>query len=223
MAAIERLSMSRGKYSPPEGGGYVMDSVHVGSPASQKVQQGTANRVRRPQRCRCRTVGTARRWQPLSILRITQTFRTEHFSYCPDYRSSEQSLEITMQIVPPSWLLYHTIDFGTHVRNWSTMSPFSISPMVVGTSRLVDSKTSPAFRAIKDTIQQVDRLHWHTSGSGLIPQLQSSLQQLLENGEASIFDADSNGRTILNVGICSFVKETHANKRWIGSCSIVRL
>jgi len=206
MAAIEKLTRSPGKNSPHAQPGYVMDHMYVGSSASQQIQQSTLSHRRRPQRCKCRTVNTARRWQPLSILRFTRTFRTQHFSYCPDYRNSEQSLEVTMQIVPPSWLLCHTIDFGTHVRNWSTLNPFSISPIIVGTSRLVDSKKSPAVRAIEHTKAELRMARLDTRRHDmLVSRLQDTLQRLFDDGEASVLDAETDGRTILNVRICRFV------------------
>ncbi|KAI4657051.1 uncharacterized protein J4E79_007667 [Alternaria viburni] len=206
MAAIEKLTLTPGKHSPHAQPGYVTDRMYVGSSASQQVQQSTVNHRRRPQRCKCRTVSTARRWQPLSILRFTRTFRTQHFSYCPDYRNSEQSLEVTMQIVPPSWLLYHTIDFGTRVRNWSTMNQFSVSPIVIGTSRLVDSQMSPAFLAIANTDNELSELkhpqltcrHPH-----VVAQLHNTLQRIFDDGEASALDVDSDGRTVLNVSLHS--------------------
>jgi hypothetical protein len=205
IAAIERLTVSPGNHSPHGGGGYVMGRTHVGSSASQQVQQITVDRGRRPRRCKCRTVSTARRWQPLSILRFTRTFRTQHFSYCPDYQYSEQSLEITMQIVPPSWLLCSTIDFGTHVKNWSTRKNISISPVVIGTSRLVDRDSSLAFRAITECLNELVSLSWKNARQHhvLIPELQCTLQRLFEDGKASVIDTDSNGHTVLNVSGCS--------------------
>jgi len=196
IAAMEKLTVSPSKHSPHGGSGYVMDNVYVDSQVSQELRQGMAIHGRRPQRCRCRTVNTARRWQPLSILRFTRTFRTQHFSYCPDYHISEQSLEVTMQLVPPSWLVSHTIDVGTRVRNWSTMNPFSISPIVIGTSRLVDANTSPAFRAIEKAKEELYRSGQHHL---LIPQLQATLKQFFDDREASVLDTDSNGNTLLNV------------------------
>ncbi|CAA9961930.1 Arp Ankyrin repeat [Pyrenophora teres f. maculata] len=81
--------------------------------------------------CNCRSLSSARHWQPLPFLRITRTFRAQHFSYCPRYKNSKQSLEVMMQIVP-SWWLY-AINIGTQVNNWSTRGQFAISPIVVDT------------------------------------------------------------------------------------------
>ena len=223
IAALGKLTLSPGKHSPHAQPGYVTDHMYVGSPASQQVQQSTVNHRRRPQRCKCHTVSTARRWQPLSILRFTRTFRTQHFSYCPDYRNSEQSLEVTMQIVPPSWLLHHTIDFGTRVRNWSTMNQFSISPIVVGTSRLVDSKKAPAFLAIANTRWELrDRRQDGQPHFTSVPQLQSTLQRLLDNGEASVLDTDIYGRTLLSVSNCNVVFSYHVNCTLGSRCTIHR-
>ena len=115
-----------------------------------------------------------------------------------------------MQIVPPSWLLYRTIDFGTQVRNWSTMNQFSITPIVIGTSRLVDSQTSPAFCAIEDIRKEIMELRQagRYFGQQHMPtQLHYTLRRLFDNAEASVLDVDSDGRTVLNVSIYSRLAE----------------
>ncbi|KAI0610754.1 hypothetical protein TUN199_04565 [Pyrenophora tritici-repentis] len=82
----------------------------------RQPQQGAAwySRIRKP--CNCRSFSSARHWEPLPFFRITQTFRAQHFSYCPRYKSSKQSLEVMMQIVL-SWWLY-AINISTQVNNW---------------------------------------------------------------------------------------------------------
>ncbi|CAN9101984.1 unnamed protein product [Alternaria alternata] len=194
LQAIEKLGSDSDRVSLDKGESFVIRKLSVDS-SDTRVQRSARSYTGRSRKCRCRTVGTARRWQPLSILQFTRTFRTQHFSYCPDYHISEQSLEITMQLVPPSWLLPYAINIGTHVRNWSTVNPLSICPIVVGTSRLVDSKTSPAFRAIASTL---DELWEHGQHHVSIPRLQNTLQTLFNDREASVLDTDSNGDTILN-------------------------
>jgi hypothetical protein len=109
-----------------------------------------------------------------------------------------------MQLVPPSWLLFHTINIGTCVRNWSTLNPFSVNPIVIGTSRLVDPKTSPAFRAVAVTIEELwEGEHYRIS----IPRLQNTLQDLFDAEEALALDVDNDGNTVLNVSC--FVLATH--------------
>ncbi|CAN9115910.1 unnamed protein product [Alternaria alternata] len=193
LQAIEKLNSDSDRASLGTRDGFVVSKLSVDAPDT-RLQRSAKDCIRKSRRCRCRTVGTARRWQPLSILRFTRTFRTQHFSYCPDYLISEQSLEITMQLVPLSWLLSHTINVGTRVRNWSTVNPFSICPVVVGTSRLVDSKTSPAFRAIVNTIKELSQGEQHHVS---IPRLQNTLQDLFDEKEASVLDINNDGTTIL--------------------------
>ena len=206
LQAIEKLGSDSDRVSLDEKESFVIRKPSV-DPSDTRVQRSGKNYTGRSRKCRCRTIGTARRWQPLSILRFTRTFRTQHFSYCPDYHISEQSLEITMQLVPPSWLLPYAINVGTHVRNWSTVNPFSICPIVVGTSRLVDSKTSPAFLAIAITLDELwENGQHHVS----IPRLQHTLQNLFNDRKASVLDTDSNGDTILSV-------------RWSSSCGLCNL
>jgi hypothetical protein len=125
----------------------------------------------------------------------------QHFPYCPDFRSSEQSLDVTMQLVPPSWLFSRTINFSTQVRNWSIKRNFSISPIVIGTSMLV-GRTSPAFRAISDF--QEEMIFTRFSPINISP-LQDTLQRLFNRQEASALDTDRDGRTILNVSNSNLV------------------
>ena len=98
--------------------------------------------------CRCRTVFKSLRWKVFSSLQFSQTYRTQHCSFCPKYSSSEQCFELATRLVPPPWLLSYTISLGFQVKNWSTIRPLSISPIVVGTCRLVDRSACPAFRAV---------------------------------------------------------------------------
>ncbi|CAE7175522.1 hypothetical protein PTNB73_02837 [Pyrenophora teres f. teres] len=149
--------------------------------------------------CNCRSLSSARHWQPLPFLRITRTFRAQHFSYCPRYKNSKQSLEVMMQIVP-SWWLY-AINIGTQVNNWSTRGQFAISPIVVGTTRLVDPETSPAFRAIEE-MQRDERLYkaWlnKSQAIGAVPRLWPRLHDLFIQGKASVWDTQCDGRTLLH-------------------------
>jgi hypothetical protein len=215
LEAIEKLGSDSDRAILGTRDDFVVSQLSVDA-SGTRLQRSATDCIRRSQRCRCRTVGTARRWQPLSILRFTRTFRAQHFSYCPEYRVSEQSLEVTMQLVPPIWLFSNTVNLGTRIRNWSTMKPFSISPIVVGTSRLVDPKTSPVFRAITETIEEL----WENGQHHIsIPRLQNTLQDLFDNNEASVLDIDDDGNTVLNVsyaflaGHVIFVDRTTEN-RW---------
>lgn len=147
-------------------------------------------------RCTCRAVCRAHLWRPLSIIHFSRTSRIQHFSFCPEYTNSERSFEFTTHLVPPAWLLSHTINLGFQVKNWRTMKPFSISPIVIGTSRLVDPEASPAFRAIRDAEKEVRTTMQHQI---CIPRLQNTLQELFDQQKASALDIDCNGHTLLNV------------------------
>ncbi|RMZ73427.1 Ankyrin repeat-containing [Pyrenophora seminiperda CCB06] len=163
------------------------EQLHLPSDG-QAVQVPTSpHRIKK--QCKCRTVSSSRRWEPLSFLRITRTFRTQHFSYCPRYRDSEQSLEVMMQIVP-SWWLY-AINVGARVKNWSTRAPFSMNPIVIGTTRLVHRESSPAFRVIGNIFREIekDTAPCHNA----ISQLHSQLRGLVEQGQASVWDIDCQG------------------------------
>lgn len=115
-----------------------------------------------------------------------------------------------MQFLTPHWLLLYAINVGFQLRNWWTTKTFSICPIVIGTTRLVDSKVSPAFRAVLDTKEQLHDTGLHHI---YIPKLQDTLQDLFEKQLASALDTDHNGRTLLNVIIlkCDYLKVGSAN------------
>lgn len=148
--------------------------------------------------CTCRSFSNTQNWRPLSFLHFRRIFRSQHFSFCPQYRSSEQSLHLMLQLVPPSWLLSHSIDLGIHMKNWCTSRAFSLSPIMVGTSRLVDRKTSPAFLAINRTRSALSRTGSHHI---YISQLQIVLRDLFNQQKASPLDTDCKGNTLLSVSL----------------------
>lgn len=165
--------------------------------------------------CPCRSSNDTRCWQPLSLLQLTMKFKTNHFSFCPFYKSSEQSIEMTLQLIPPSWLLSHIIGFGIGVNNWWIKKLFFLPKIVVGTHRLVDSAVSPAFCAIKFAREELYNrgLHHIT-----IPTLQRNLQYLFEEHRASPYDVDYQGRTLLNVSKKnSFIKHIQRFDTMTGS------
>ena len=86
------------------------------------------------------------------------------------------------------------------------MNQFSISPIVVGTSRLVDSNASPAFLAILNAKEKLSKLRedeLSIYAHDIVTQLHNTLQRMFDNAEASALDVDSNGHTVLNVSLCS--------------------
>ena len=168
--------------------------AHMAASYEKEVKRDT--RSDRKNQCPCRSLNDTRCWQPLSLLQLTRTFRTNHFSFCPLYKSSEQSLELTVQLIPPSWLLSHTIGFGIGVNNWWIKKLFFLPTIVTGTHRLVDSTVSPAFCAVKFAREELYKTGLHHI---TIPTLQRNLQYLFDEHRASPYDTDYKGRTLLNV------------------------
>ena len=111
-----------------------------------------------------------------------------------------------MQLVPPCWLLSRSIRFGLHMKYLLSKGEFSISPMVVGTSRLINSDESPAFLAVQNTRKELKTHGFHRSGI-CIPRLKNALTELFEQQKASPVDIDRNGNTLLYVSkIMDFFK-----------------
>lgn len=161
--------------------------------------------------CKCRAFSQATGLEPLSILHFRRIFRKQHFADCPRAKTSEQSLEFTMKIIPPRWLLCHTLYLSLVIRNWCTDAGFSISPMVLGTKRIVDRNASPAFLAVR---RHFDVLHvaWdETRIQGLetderriqapvsASSLHLALRHMLDNNQCSVLDEDDQGLTLLYV------------------------
>lgn len=147
--------------------------------------------------CTCRANQTAQ-MIPLSFLHFRKVFKRYHSRHCPKFTCSENSLVYMMRIVPPSWLLRHTINLSIVVRNWSTHTGFSISPLVIGTSRLVDRTNSPSFLAIQRTWNQLDRSGFENSPT-VIDTLKTTLGELFISQQASPLDEDCYGNTLLSV------------------------
>ena len=172
--------------------------------------------------CSCRSFSQAQTWEPLSILHFRRIFRSQHFSHCPRYQVSEQSLEFVARLVPPKWLLSYTISLGIQFNNLYTHRAVSICPAIFGVKRLVDGQTSPAFIAIDLAGIRLTELSEDIGpGFGVFPgtytdrkkaeeekaeeeracisSLQSKLQILFNNGLASPLDETSFGNTLLFV------------------------
>lgn len=63
---------------------------------------------------------------------------------------SEDSLEYMMKVVPPKWLLSHTIHLGFSLRMRAFNHGFSIALIVFSTSRVVDRRASTAFKLLNN-------------------------------------------------------------------------
>ncbi|KAI0410263.1 hypothetical protein F5X98DRAFT_359939 [Xylaria grammica] len=150
------------------------------------------NKTRASRSCTCRVISRTTVGDPFPFLQFRQIFRRHHYRQCPKFNSAGTDLEFLMRIVPPTWLMRHTINLGVSLQYWgSGNSRWRMAPLIVGTSRLVDSKTSPAFQAIR-------RLHPGSILPGDIRALSRSLKDLFASGQASVYDEDDTGHTLLH-------------------------
>jgi hypothetical protein len=150
--------------------------------------------------CTCRSKNQTNHWQPIPMLHFKRSFRTNHHSHCPRYVTSDQSLELMARLLPPSWLFARSIDVSLQVRYWPTNKSFSISPIVIGSSRLVDTAKSLAFQAFFNTREKLKQSGFEQSAIYL-PDLQAALHHLYQTQKASPFDQDYLGNTILHVSL----------------------
>lgn len=160
------------------------------------------------QECTCRSYSRSIEYKPLHILHFQRVFRRRHSASCPKSRTSEDSLEYMMKFVPPKWLLAHTIHLGLSIKTTAINGSFSIAPVVLGVSRIIDKKTSPAFRLLRqfeDSYRELRQSCWDGDdidacrGPGMVSDVESSLRYLFDNGLASPLDEDDTGTTVLHV------------------------
>ena len=103
-----------------------------------------------------------------------------------------------MEIVPPTWLLAHTVNFSMKLKDWTSYKGTSISPIIIGTRRLVDRAHSPLFRAIANTKEKLTVSSFQNA-SLIIADLHTTINNVLNGREASTLDEDGDGNTILSV------------------------
>lgn len=151
-------------------------------------------------RCTCRAYSRLTCHESLSMLHFKTVFRKQHYSNCPKFRSSDESLEYAIKVVPPTWLLSHTINLSLVLRNWSNGKGFSIAPVVIGTSRIVDPNTSPGFQTVRQYEDLLESLHFENS-TEFVESLERSLRDVISAGQSSPLDEDRYGNTLLYVCI----------------------
>lgn len=155
--------------------------------------------------CSCKSFTRTNYHMTLAMIHFQRIFRRQHYSTCPRYKTSDQSLEYTLKLVPPTWLLSRTVEFSLFLREAHDGRLCSFSPLIFGTSRLVDRDTSPGFRLVdryRKKFKETEVVE--VRGSMKIPNhlLESfgrSLKDLLDDGSCSVLDQDRDGRTLLYV------------------------
>lgn len=161
----------------------------IHSSSSQKILPSST--------CTCRSVNQTTVTGTLSFVHFRKVFRRYHYHRCPKSKTSETSLEYVMTILPPVWLLGHTINLSMAFRSWGSTGGWSISPTLL-TSRVVDSSQSPAFQAIRHTWKLLD-----STGAKEVhirlKILENTTEDLFQNNQASARDEDCHANTLLSV------------------------
>lgn len=176
----------------------IQQDYHGDNPNDTQKSEGTGGT-----RCTCRAYSRLNYREPLSMLHFKSVFRKQHYSNCPKFRVSDESLEYTIKIVPPTWLLSHTISLSLVLRNWSSGRGWAIAPVVIGTSRIVDRSVSPGFQTVRAHMDLLESPHFENS-TKFVESLERSLRDVLTTGQSSPLDEDRDGNTLLYVRIMAF-------------------
>ena len=149
-------------------------------------------------RCSCRAYNKIAQWQFLPFLQIRRTFRSRHYSFCPLFNSCQKTRDHSVRLVPPKWLLARVISI-TFQSTWGA-GGCSISPLIIGTKKIVDRNRSPAFRAVENAKSKLWASEFRNCTS-CITDLESALTLLFSDQRASPLDEDENGITLLFVSL----------------------
>jgi hypothetical protein len=150
--------------------------------------------------CACRQSAHSTQSFPISFIHFTRTFRRHHFTWCPLYEVTGNSLEWLIAFVPPSWLLAHSLNLSFKLKGWRSRKGIELSPVVLGTSRLVDASNSLSFQALANTKAKLFATNFKESATCIVT-LKSILENIFQSGKASALDEDRDGNTILSVSI----------------------
>lgn len=149
-------------------------------------------------RCTCRAYTKTTQWQLLPFLQIRRIFRSSHYSFCQFYTPSKKTKELSVWLLPPKRLLAHMISVSLQT-SWGAGGS-SISPIMIGTKRIVDRNRSPAFQAVENIESRLWASNFRASTS-CIPDLESVLTLLFSDRKASPLDEDDSGNTLLFVSL----------------------
>ena len=173
-------------------------------------------------RCSCRAYSKTAQWQFLPFLQIRHTFRSRHYSFCPLFKSCEKTRNHSVWLVPPKWLLARVISI-TFQSTWGA-GGCSISPLMIGTRRIVDRNRSPAFQAVENAKNKLWASEFRACTS-CITDLESALTLLFSDHKASPLDEDENGITLLFVSLLSIacqLPDKISSKCCCSTCGIAR-
>ena len=192
-SVVERLKTHQLEEASALGSYRALQNVYEQESAPGIQVRGRSNRS-----CTCRAYNHASILEPLSIVHFRRVFRRHHYRTCPKSKVAGESLELMMEIIPPSWLLGHTINISIAFGNWRTGRGFSFSPIVVGTRRIIDPQKSASFTAIRNC-RELLLADSFANSSASIKALHNTLKNFFQDGQASPLDEDERGNTALLV------------------------
>ena len=169
---------------------------------------------------RCCTCGIAftRKYRYWSSLQLSLNKSKEHRPSCRHYRCCKKSWTLGMQLLLPQ-LLQKAIEFSFSIT--SSAGGFALSPRLA-TSRIINTSESPAFNLVHTTYQDLKRtvpfqppfyvssfqlrftpFDWSESAAveaeDLLNNLIHDIDSQFASGEASAWDQDGDGKTLLHV------------------------
>lgn len=174
---------------------------------------------------RCCTCGIAftRKYRFWSSLQISLNKSEEHRPSCRHYRCCKKSWTLGMQVLLPQ-LLQKAIEFSFSIT--SGAGGFALSPELAR-SRIINTSESPVFNLVQTAFQDLERIvgfqppcylstfqlgftpfDWSEStaveAEDLLNNLIHDIDSQFASGEASAWDQDKNGKTLLHVSISIF-------------------
>lgn len=169
---------------------------------------------------RCCTCGIAftRKYRYWTSLQLSLNKSEEHRPSCRHYRCCKKSWTLGMQVLLPQ-LLQKAIEFSFSIT--SGAGGFALSPGLA-TSRIINTSESPAFNLVQTAYQDLKRtvgfqppfylstfhlgftpFDWSESAAveaeNLLNNLIHDIDSQFASGEASAWDQDENGKTLLHV------------------------
>jgi len=169
---------------------------------------------------RCCTCGIAstRKYRYWTSLQLSLNKSEEHRPNCCHYRCCKKSWTLGMQVLLPQ-LLQKAIEFSFSIT--SGAGGFALSPRLA-TSRIINISESPAFNLVQTAFQGLKQtvgfqppfylstfqlgftpFDWSESAAveaeDLLNNLIHDIDSQFASGEASAWDQDKNGKTLLHV------------------------
>ena len=131
----------------------------------------------------------------MAVLAAFRESYSQHSNNCPLYRKSQKTQSVNIRCMLPTWFLRGMIEYTFSIP--SGAGGFAISPQLT-VIRVVDGDRSPAFLQVRAAKEALNMRREERA----VHRLRDVIENLRESfsaGDASPFDVDQYGRTLLHV------------------------